>query len=324
MFLQCAKVLWPTSQHFETFQKETGWEERAKAGHFDTEEKQVVRLLNIAAFKEQWDHFAKLQEQSKVTKADRVHIRKAATLIGASKEVRKKREAQAAAKMQRQMQQEQVNNRQNSDLRDKIGGRHGPLPQRGPIGGPWHQQPGTMFEQPNSMMGGGGGPNPMMMDGPNPMMMEGPNPMMMMMEGSVNPMMMGGRPGQMMMDGTNPFNGSGPGHTMMGSGLNQMGGPNYGRPPQQMGEDEPSFSPENRYNRGGSRGDRPSPGTASRPTSAAQPKKGYERLNLDKAAMMPPQEMLRYVQKCAHSYAAELDSRFPDCRKVMVSNCSSD
>ena len=44
-----------------------------------------------------------------------------------------------------------------------------------------------------------------------------------------------------------------------------------------------------------------------------------EKLNLDKAAMMPPHEMLRYVQKCAHSYAAELDSRFPDCRKVMVS-----
>ena len=104
MFLQVAKVLWPTPQHFETFQKETGWEERAKEGHFDTGEKHVVRLLNIAAFKEQWDHFAKLQEQSKVTKADRVHIRKAATLIGATKEVRKKREAQAAAKMQRQMQ----------------------------------------------------------------------------------------------------------------------------------------------------------------------------------------------------------------------------
>ena len=51
-------------------------------------------------------------------------------------------------------------------------------------------------------------------------------------------------------------------------------------------------------------------------------KRGYEVLDLGKAASMPPQEMLRYVQKCAHSYAAELDARFPDCRKVMVSIAS--
>ena len=32
---------------------------------------------------------------------------------------------------------------------------------------------------------------------------------------------------------------------------------------------------------------------------------------------MDPNEMLKYVQKCSHTYASELDRRFPDVRKVM-------
>jgi len=40
-------------------------------------------------------------------------------------------------------------------------------------------------------------------------------------------------------------------------------------------------------------------------------------VDLEVASRMPPKEMLRYVNKCSHVYAQELDRRFPDVRKVM-------
>ena len=40
-------------------------------------------------------------------------------------------------------------------------------------------------------------------------------------------------------------------------------------------------------------------------------------IDLQFAATQPPLEMLRYVQKCCHDYANELDKRYPDVRKVM-------
>jgi len=330
----------------------------------ETQDKQMGLLLSRPDFKEQWEHFVKLQEKGQVTKVERVYIRKAAQVCGVTKEVRKAREREEQ-RLQAQSQQvtspmgggqrniPDLRNTMNQglpDLRNKLGPSQGGGFNNmgnnmggGPMGG--GNMGGNMGGPRNMGMGGnnfgggnmggnnfgggnmGGGPmGGGNMGGP----MGGGNMGGPMGGGNMGGPMGGGNFGGNMGGGGAPSpwqNQSGPAFNNAGGGSmfesnNMMGGPNNGGfGPSGRGEaPQPLFSQQARNGLSpGNRGMQNPRVAAARGgnINSEVAKKGFEKLNLEKASMMPPQEMLRYVQKCAHSYAAELDSRFPDCRKVM-------
>ena len=306
-FFQIAKVLWPTDKHFETYMRETGRQERIKekqgkpgeaapqvaSNNPATEDGQVCVLLSSKDFRAQWDHFSELLKTDSVTKADRQHMRKAAILCGTTKEVRKALEQKELREQKRRDYYQSMNENSTQDLRSKLGGNRNNGPQymdQGPMGGdPMGPNNGSMGPTPWSQQGSMFGSN----NGPS-------------MYGSNDQQQMGD-----MGQGSMPFMSSGP--SGMGGSGNRSGPVGYsemsalqGGYGGMSGPMSSSAGPSTNIGGGGGRG-----------------KRGYEVLDLVKAAIMPPQEMLRYVQKCAHSYAAELDARFPDCRKVMVSIASN-